>query len=321
MVMNNVEDTKQQGPQEHEARLFTERFKMRNRLIASSGVVFASATPFTLGLFIITYLVPDPTDWLAGVVMLGAFLAAGAFTWLVQNRVSFLGNGWLSQELRRRLSDSELFAHFHGPTSFVGFAPGEEILMWAGETDLDVGFLHLGDGGLTFAGDRFNWSLNKDRIDRIDLVPAPTGLRRVVIHWHAPRQAGRSFTVGSRQASSLREADQETISLFKNMRRWLLRRPQDDSQLPAAGYPPTDQHGGRPIDQPAAGWCAVTVSMMLIIVLTTWYLVEQMLADGYYYHAALWAGFVFVGGTVFTRCLLHYLQASSPQSGRGERTQ
>jgi len=96
------------------------------------------------------------------------------------------------------------------------------------------------------------------------------------------------------------------------MRQWTLTEPETDEPRFALGYPPTSHYGGLPIDAPVSGWCQATLAMMVIIVLTIWYLAMEMLKDGFHYHAVLWAGFVFVGGTVFTRCLLHYLQSSTP---------
>ncbi len=292
---------------------FTESFKARNRVIASAVIVLASAAPFALGLIVVTYFVADPRGWVALVVTALAFLAAGGFTWIVQDRFALLGNRWLRRKLAERLADCEDVTRGGAQPAFVGFGPGEDILVWEGETDLDVGFLCLGESGLAFLGDRFTWSLSRDRIDRIDLTPAPMGPRRIVIHWHAPRESGRAFTLESREASSLRQADARTIDLFRGLRTWSLVDAAAAGHPLVLGHPPTDQYGGRPIGEPAAGWCATTLGMMVIIVVTIWYLAGEMLKSGYTYHAALWAGFVFVGGAVFTRCLLHYLQSTGPR--------
>lgn len=303
------------------AQFFTGAFKARNRLVASAAMVLASAAPFALGLIVITFFVAEPTSWVALLVTAGAFLLAGGFTWLVQDRFALLGNDWLRAKLRSRLGDCEDLKGGSAEAAFVGFGPSDDVLVWDGETDLDVGFLSVAESAMVFLGDRFTWSLSKDRIDRIDLTPAPMGPRRIIIRWHAPREPGRAFTLESREARSLREADTETVNLFRDLRKWSLVEPPATDRPPTLGHPPTEHYDGRPIGEPGAGWCATTLGMMVIIVLTIWYLAGEMLEDGYYYHAVLWAGFVFVGGAVFTRCLLHYLQSTSPPPGsRRSRT-
>lgn len=297
-------------------RFFTESFKARSRLVAGVAVVLASASPFAVGLAIITYLVDDSMGPWAAVVTAAAFLAAGGFTWIVQNRLALMGNRWLRARLWEQVAEREERRRCDGEEVFVGFGPGDGALVWSGETDLDVGFLCTGDDALIFLGDRFNWSLGRDRIDRIDLTSAPGGPRRIVIHWHAPREPGRAFTLESREARSLREVDAATVSLFRRLRAWSLSQATTGEQSPALGYPPTDPHDGQALDEPAPGWCAVTLAMVVIVVLTIWHLAGEMLAEGYYYHAVLWAGFVFVGGAVFTRCLLNYLHNSGPPPRR-----
>lgn len=297
-------------------RFFTEGFKARSRLVAGVAIVLASAAPFAVGLIIITYLVDEPMGPWAAVVTGAAFFAAGGFTWVVQNRLALVGNRWLRARLWEQVAAREERDRCEGEAVFVGFGPGEGALVWSGETDLDVGFLCTGDDALIFLGDRFTWSLGKDRIDRIDLTPAPGGPRRIVIRWHAPRDAGRAFTLESREACSLRAVDAATVSLFRRLRAWSLSEAAAEARSPALGYPPTDPHGGLALDEPARGWCATTAAMVVIIVLTIWRLAGEMLAEGYYYHAVLWAGFVFVGGAVFTRCLLNYLHNSGPPSRR-----
>jgi len=298
------------------AHFFTGSFKARNRIVASAAIVIASAAPFAIALVVITYFVADPNDWLAGIVTVAAFLAAGGSTWVVQNRFALLGNAWLRGKLQSCHADADPMKNADTQQTFVGFAPGDGIRTWEGETDLDVGFLCVSGDAVVFLGDRFTWSLARDRIDRVDLTPAPLGPRRIVVHWHAPREPRRSFTLESREANSLKEADARTLDLFKRVRQWTLRESEGAGLTHPLGYPPTDNQGGRPIDEPAAGSCVTTIAMMVIIILTIWYLVGEMLDDRFYYHAVLWAGFVFVGGTVFTRCLLHYLQSSTALGDR-----
>jgi hypothetical protein len=175
-----------------------------------------------------------------------------------------------------------------------------------------VGFLQLGSRELIYHGDTFEWSLARDRVDRIELTPAHLGPRRVVIYWHAPRESARALTLESREAASLSEANAQTVALFRRLRQWSVLEGPDPEPLTAMGYPPVDQRDGRPVDELGSGSCLATLAMSVIILLTIWFLVSQMLRDGFYYHAVLWAGFVFVGGAVFTRCLLHYLQSVQP---------
>lgn len=292
------------------ARYFTSDFKARNRLAASAAIVLASAAPFALGLIAITFLVSNPTGWAAGAITFAALGCAGVFTWLAQNRLALLGNRRLRRKLRRHLRDHEELGHCKSQTTFAGFSPGDSILSWDGETDLDVGFVCVSEHGMIFVGDLFTWSLGKDRIDRIELTPAPMGPRRILIRWHAPREPDRALALASREADSARQADAATVRLFKRLRKWSAVVPERAPKPLPLGYPPTGTFDGRPFDEPPQGWCAVTLAMCVIIVLTIWYLVSEMLGDRFYFHAILWAGFVFVGGAVFTRCLLHYLQST-----------
>ena len=300
------------GASKDAPRVFTERFKARNRILGSAAIVLGSVAPFALGLIAITFIVPDPTSWVAGIVTVAAFLTSGACTWLIQNRLALMGNGALRHRLVEVLGDCELLTECKAQPSFIGFAPGDSVLTWDGETDLDVGFLCLMDGALVFVGDRFTWSLSRGRVDRVDLMAAPMGPRRIVVHWHAPREPKRSFSLESREASSLRAIDEATVRLFKGLRQWTLGQEDARQDAEPLGYPPTNSYGGRPLDVAPSGACLTVFSMMVIIVLTTWYLVNEMMADNFRYHAVLWAGFVFVGGTVFTRFVLHYLQSTGP---------
>lgn len=306
-------------PNQPEARVFTDAFKTRGRLVISTAITVAAAAPFAAGLVILAFLVSDPMGWVAASVTAGAFVAAGTLTWVIQDRLTLYGNAGLRARVRELAAAAPAFRACPEP-SFVGFAPGDQVRSWQGETDLDVGFLCLAEGTLVFLGDCFTWSLPRARIDAIDLTASShLGPARIIIRWHAPREPRRALTLEGRDARSLRQAEAATAGLFRRLREWALVEAAEDAATYLLGAPPTGEYGGRLADEPASGWCGAVVGMGVIITLTTWYLARQMLEQGYYYHAILWSGFVVVGGAVFTRCLLHYLQSAAPPRRVRER--
>jgi hypothetical protein len=295
-------------------QLFDSAFRARNRLVASILMVLASIAPFGLALLALPRVSTTGRDWPAWVVTVGAFVAAGVLTWAAQDRLALLGNGRLRRHLHRRLAQSPE-ADAGSRAVFVGFSPSDELLTWDGDTDLDVGLLFLNDSELVFRGDRFDWSLQRERVDRVELTPAPVGPCRILVYWHAPREAARALSLESREAGGLRGADRQTRALYQRMAEWFGEKTAPADEGACLGYPPTDRYGGRKAEELGHGSCAVTLSMTSITVLTVWYAASSLLRDMLYCHAILWSGFIFVGGAVLTRGLLQYLQHTSPPRG------
>lgn len=297
-------------------QVFDAAFRARNRLVASVLMVLASVAPFVLALLALPYVSATGNDGPAWALTVAAFVAVGVLTWAAQDRLALLGNGRLRRHLSTRLSQCPE-AEASGSAVFVGFSPSDELLTWEGDTDLDVGFLCLGRSELIFLGDRFDWSLQRERIDRIALSPAPMGPRRVLIYWHAPREAARALSLESREAQGLRAAERQTQALYERLVRWAAEPCAEAEGGARLGYPPTDRYGGRRAEELGRGSCAVTLSMASIIVLTVWYLASCLLREALYCYAVLWSGLVFVGGAVLTRALLQYLQYASPPRAPG----
>ena len=298
-------------------RYFTLKFKSRNRLAASALLVLAAVAPFGIGLVLITLALPEPTGPFAAIITALAFMASGLLTWVMQDRVALLGNGWLRRRVRAAVCAQDATADLEA-TLFVGFSPGAEVRSWEGETDLDVGYLRITPEALVFHGDAYTWSLARDRVDNIDLTPAQMGPRRIVMNWHEAREAARALTLESRDADSLRQTNELTSTLFLTLREWSSRPAPETAEATAfLGFPPTDLAGARPIDELASGSCLTTAAMAVIIIIAIWQMASYLLAEGLVYHAALAAGLVFVGGAVLTRCILHYLQSTAPPPSRG----
>jgi hypothetical protein len=291
--------------------LFDSAFRARNRVVANAAMILAAIAPLGLGLLLLMYVAPTGREWPGWLVTAGAFGAAGVLTWIAQDRLALLGN----QRLRRHLSprlDEAPEAVVGSLAYFVGFSPTDELLTWDGDTDLDVGFLGMGASELVFLGDRYDWSLQRERVDRIELTQAPVGPRRVLIYWHAPREAARALSLESREATGLRHADRQTRALYQVLAEWFENASEPSGEAARLGYPPTDHSGGRRTEELGHGSCAVTVSMATVVVLTVWDVASSMVRASQYCYAVLWSGFIFVGGAVLTRGILQYLQHTSP---------
>jgi hypothetical protein len=295
------------------AQVFTSRFRARSRLTGAVGLALASTAPFAAGLLVLTYAVGDPRGRAAAAVTAVALLAAAVSAWLAGNLLALAGNRQLREGLRGRWAECQATAGAGTPV-FAGFAPGENVLVWEGDTDLDVGYLCAGPDDLVFLGDQFDWSLHKERVDGVELTPPTAGPQRIIIRWHAPREAARSLTLESREARTLWGADRQTLRLFHGLEDWLATAPVLTQRGYVLGQPPTNIYGGRRADEAVAGWCATTMAMLVIVALTIWTVTADLLRDSLYYHAVLWAGFVFVAGAMVMRAIHLYLQSTSPPS-------
>ncbi len=270
----------------------------------------AGTVPFAAGLVIITYLLPSSTGTSAGLVTALALVVGLLLPWISYQRLALFGNGYL----RRSLAQKWGHASRSSPaTTFLGFSPGSDMRTWEGETDRDVGFLELADGGLIYRGDSFSWSLRRENIHSIDLLNEPGTPQRIVVHWHKPGQPGRAFTLASREASTLSGAQQATLALQDTLEQWYAAASSAEP-VPTLGSPPTSLAGSIPVEKLPTGACLSILSVVVITVLMVWYVAQQFIEHGFYYHALLWAGLIAVAAMIFISYFLSYLQAAEARA-------
>lgn len=316
------------------AQVYTRGFKRRVRLTAAVITMAAGIAPFVVALALLQSW-SSPPPYAMALLTAATFVAAGLAPWYSHGTLALLGNYGLRTRIAR-LAEEYLVPdgsptpppasiegkdapagrlHALGAT-FVGFSPGDKLRVWDGETDRDVGFLCIRNSALVYIGDEFRWSLPLERIDQIELAPAVTGIRRIIIRWHAPRGGPRAFSVVSREANTLDGMAIVTRRLYEALRDWLWSDQEDEGSSRSHvhwGYPPTDTAGGWALDQPVSGCLLTVTGMAVIVVLTVWRVSWTLIQSGDYYAAILWAGLIAVVGAVFTGYLLSYLHSWDAQ--------
>ena len=307
------------------AQYFTPAFKQRVRVVAATVTMLAGALPFVLGLLAIQSLGDQPRGVAPAAVAMAAFVLGGLLPWLTQNLMGLAGNAGLRRRLAEHLGDSPLPG-----AAFVGFAPGQDLRVWHGETDRDIGFLCLEQGVLVYRGDDYEWVLPHALIDHLDMTPAEGMPPRIVIHWHVPREVSRTFSLESREAGSITAARRATQVLFARLKEWHRteearaagppEQPEGASgtcaSTRAPGLPPTDLSGGQMVNQPASGSCVSILALGVIMLGLIWRISGACFASGQYYEGILWAGLISVLGALGIGYLLHYLQAWEAEHGR-----
>jgi len=270
-------------------------------LLLATGTV-----PFAVGLVVITYLLPSTTGTSAGLVTALALVVGLLLPWISYQRLALFGNGYLRRSLAQKWGQA---SHSSPGTTFVGFSPGSDLRMWEGETDQDVGFLELAEGVLIYRGDSFSWSLRRENINSIELLDEPGTPQRIVVNWHIPGQPGRAFTLASREANTLSQAQQATVALHGMLGQWHVAA-SSTGPIPTLGSPPTSLTGSIPVEKLPAGSCLSILSVAVITMLTVWYTAQQFIGCGFYYHAVLWSGLIVVAAMIFISYFLSYLQAT-----------
>lgn len=295
-------------------QFFTADFKQRVRLIAASVTMLSGAAPFVGGLLVMQALGDQAHGPLAAAVAALSFILGGLLPWLSQDLMGLAGNGRLQRALGRHLTESQNcdLAGAH----FVGFSPGERLHVWEGETNRDIGFLTITPEAIVYRGDEFSWALPRNLIDHLDLTPVEAGLQRILIRWHEPREAGRAFSLESREAPSVSRARAATRCLFEQLREWHRQQPPTAEGASVAsatnlgfGLPSIELTGGQMIEEPPSGSCLSIMSLGVIVMIAIWRLSGAFFACGQYYQGILWAGLISVLGALSTGYLLHYLQA------------
>ena len=276
------------------------------RVLAGAILFAASIAPFAVGLVIITYLLSSATGLAAAVVTACAVGLGILLPLAIHNHLALLGN----RALRRNVT-AKLTAPGHSPEgmAFIGFSPGESLRVWEGETDRDVGFLETAEAALVYQGDTFAWALRREDIDAVELLDMPGAPQRVAVSWHTPGQPPRTFTVGSREASTLRASNRATLALFEVLEKWYAESGEL-GEVPTLGPPPTSVAGSLPLEKLPAGSCLSVLAISAMSLLCVWYVAQQMTAAGFYCHAILWSGLIVVGAMLFASYFLSYLQAA-----------
>ena len=276
----------------------------------------AGTVPFAAGLVTITYLLPSPTGISAGLATALALVVGLLLPWVSYQRLALFGNGYLRRSLAQKWEQA---GHSSPAATFVGFSPGSDLRMWEGETDQDVGFLELAEGALIYHGDSFSWSLRRESISSIDLLEEPGTPQRIIVHWHMPGQPGRAFTLSSREANTLSGAQQATRTLHGTLGQWYAAA-SSAGPVPTLGSPPTSLAGSTPVEKLPAGACLSILSVVVITVLMAWYVAQQLIGRGFYYHAILWAGLIVVAAMIFISYFLSYLQAAEARASQPNTT-
>ena len=296
--------------------IFTTQFKRKAWVTAGLLLLVAGTVPFAAGLVIITYLLPSTTGTSAGLVTALALVVGLLLPWVSYQRLALFGNGYLRRSVAQKWEQA---GHSLPATTFVGFSPGSDLRMWEGETDQDVGFLELAAGALIYRGDSFSWSLRRENISSIDLKEEPGTPQRIVVHWHTPGQPGRAFTLASREVNTLSGAQQATRTLHGMLGQWY-DAASSAGPVPTLGSPPTSLAGSIPVEKLPAGACLSILSVVVITVLMAWYMAQQFIDRGFYYHAVLWAGLIVVAAMIFISYFLSYLQAAEARASQPNTT-
>jgi hypothetical protein len=214
--------------------VFTPR-RMRRASLTSLAAGFC-AVPLALGLVIgLQWLL---AQWIGvGLACLAGGAAAAALLWLTVDHFSLGGyNRRLRADLARRLQAlGEIgFELRSADTYFVGLTHGADAGRRGGnrahgETDDDVGFVHLGPDGLAYHGDRLTFTLDWSDIEAIELVPAGDGLPAALRRLRLTTGIGapmETVTLMCREGDRLTRANRATHVLAAALeRRWERRKP------------------------------------------------------------------------------------------------
>jgi hypothetical protein len=280
----------------HDERIFGADRRRRYNRLATLGGFLTAALPFALGFLVLRFFFPDDTGPVPTIIAIAALAVAPLATWLVHNRLALVGNRTLRDQLAEKLREhGEALPQGVDPV-FVGFSPGEDQLLWDGDTDRDIGFLAAWGDALVYRGDEFDWFLPRDRIDLIEPMQPAAGISRIRIRWHAPRERNRSFTIVSREATGLREAREATQALLQQLYAWVARPRETEIEPPKLGMPPSEVTGGTRVDSAPGGSCAVMLAVTAATTVGAWQAGGPFVADEKYAHAILAAGCVFAVG-------------------------
>jgi hypothetical protein len=291
-----------------ESPLYNSAVRARHRRLGAAFLLLGATVPYAVAFTAFTYW-PALEFSQLGTALAGLALVASALLpWLGQDRVALLGNRGLRHALYGRLQPEPV-------SMFVGFSPGGEVRSWEGETDQDVGFLELVGNTLVYRGDRHAFTLRRESLDGLGLASlggpqtAAWGPVRIAVRWRAPGEPGQVFTLASREAGRLAQANRATRALAERLQVWLREGDSGPDLAPVLGPPPTDVRGSVPLDRPAPGSCLSALSLGVIALSLTWWLAGGLVREGLYNRAMLWAGLLVILALVAAAQVLAHLQA------------
>jgi len=288
--------------------IFNRVLRRRYSLLLILATFVSAVAPFAIGLAVLERLWPEGGGLGPPLTVVAALLLAGMAPWYTQNRLGLAGNRTLRTRVWQCVRERAEGAPRGVQPVFVGFAPGERVLTWDGDTDQDIGFLAAWGDTLVYFGDRHSWHMPRERIDGIEPFQPAAGLRRIAIRWHAPRESQRAFTLVCREANDIRGAERATNELLNQLYTWAASPPVSGVAPPVLGLPPTDVSGGVPLDTTVRGSCAAFAAVALITVIAAWQVAMPLTEAGRYYQALLWAGGILVLGTMSVNLVLRLLQ-------------
>jgi Zn-dependent protease with chaperone function len=217
-------------------------------LLATAWTSFAASTLAAVLVVQIARL--SPTRW-PEPLLLAAGAAAG---WLVMLAVFDRGavaayRVWRGPLAKRLGADDR--------ARYVGLSPGAEPRVYEGFSDWDVGFLSADARGISYRGERVHFTLPRDRIRDIELVPGLPGwiaAPRVAVGWRDDAGAAHVLTVRAADARALRAMRLANARLADELRS-ALATPDDPGMLPLpVGVPPEPGQVTGQDPWRAAGW-------------------------------------------------------------------
>ena len=235
--------------------------RTRGLLAAAWGSFAACALAATL---VVQIARLSPSRW-PEALLLAAGTAAGWLAMLVVlDRLGVAGyRAWRAPLAKRLGADDQ--------ACYVGLSPGAEPRVYEGTADWDVGFLSADGRGISYRGERARFTLPRDRICDIELVPglpAWIAAPRVAVGWQGDDGARRVLTARAGDARAMHKMRAANVRLADDLRR-ALATPGNSSVLPLpAGAPPEPAQVTSQDPWRAASWRTLPALVMPLALLT-----------------------------------------------------
>ncbi len=205
--------------------------RMRAQLATAWGSWAGAALAATL---VVQLARLSPTSWPAA-VLLPAGVAAAWLVMLVTFDQLAVGSyrAWRRSLATRLAADDSAW--------YVGLSPGSQPRLYEGFSDWDVGFLSVDSRGLRYQGERACFTLRREHVGSIELVPGLPGwiaAPRVAIGWRGKEGAEHVFTLRAGDARAVHELKAANTALANELRRALEAPGSCLIAMPPAGLPP-----------------------------------------------------------------------------------
>ena len=231
----------QMGP-----RVFAPARRWRGSFLSAGARILMFAGPLGLALLLLKVLDPGGRSVFSAILAITGIGAGIAGAIIGSQRVALLGNESLRRDVAMKLLAAGVpQSLLNGP--LVGVAVGLDRKQYDGDTDWDVGFLHLEPGRILYFGDQAWFGLRPDQVQWVDLYPAkPSGPFvevRLRIGWGDgwTQQAG-ALTLAVRDYKDRKQAFQRLDELRGRIEAWRAQAPPFiDYWLPP---PPVQVQGG-----------------------------------------------------------------------------